>query len=146
MKKTILFLFFCASMHSQNVNVKINSGGVCNNVLNYEIGLIDVKLAYSSPPKERLITSTRDDTTEPISSSLISLNYYPNPVMDKLFLQADDSKTILAFEVEVYNMFGQLVIKKKIAENYIDFSGLSRGTYHVISTNDDFKAFNILKK
>lgn len=56
-----------------------------------------------------------------------NVKIYPNPAHSELYISIDDQQTS---EIEIYNMLGSLVIKKKIAQTEkIDISSLSPGTY-----------------
>lgn len=78
-------------------------------------------------------------------------SYYPNPVIDELFIQIPENlnKEIISFEV--YNSNGQLIKHSKLVNNYkttISFSDLSVGTYflNITFSNQEQKSITIIKK
>jgi len=76
----------------------------------------------------------------------VGFNYFPNPVTNKLTLQATKNIT----NVSIFNMLGQKV-KQIYPENSssiaIDMSNLTNGTYFVnVEINNAPRTFNIIKK
>jgi len=78
--------------------------------------------------------SSKDRTAINETSKLNSLEIYPNPATDKLFIQLPELKATL--KVEVYNNLGQMVKQKDIGlTRSIDINELNSGIYFVkIST------------
>ena len=78
--------------------------------------------------------SSKDRTAINETSKLNSLEIYPNPATDKLFIQLLELKATL--KVEVYNNLGQMVKQKDIGlTRSIDINELNSGIYFVkIST------------
>lgn len=135
MKKltTIIFAFvFLTFSYSQNVNNKINSGGISNNNISYEVGLINVPLVYE-----------KIDVEEEIITDNNKLSYFPNQVTDKLYLLIDGN--IINNNVQIYNELGQILINKTVDEEFIDLSTLKAGVYFVIINNENAKPFKIIK-
>ena len=54
-----------------------------------------------------------------------SLSYYPNPVVDKLFLNSPDTVE----SISVYSLSGQLLQTEQVPGNEVDLSRLSSGIY-----------------
>lgn len=67
-----------------------------------------------------------------------SVTLYPNPATEKVVVEVSDA-SILITDVEVYNVFGQLIKTIVPDENplHINISGLSDGMYYVRITTDD---------
>ena len=78
--------------------------------------------------------SSKDRTAINETAKLNTLEIYPNPASDKLFIQLPESKANLM--VEVYNNLGQMVKQKDIGLiRSIDVNELNSGIYFVkIST------------
>jgi hypothetical protein len=56
-----------------------------------------------------------------------NIKIYPNPAHSELYISINDQQTS---EIEIYNMLGSLVIRKKITQSEkMDISDLSPGTY-----------------
>lgn len=140
----ILTLGIVINSFSQNVNNKINSGGISNNNINYEVGLINVVLVYEEIEiiNNDSLTQEENNISNPNNSN--KFNYYPNQVIDKLFLKMNNN--FLNNYVEVYNELGQLLINKFVNEESIDLSTLTTGMYLIIIKDENTKPFKILKK
>lgn len=70
------------------------------------------------------------------------INYYPNPVVGKLFFNAPDAVESIA----VYSLSGQLLKTEKVNGNEVDFSQLSAGIYIAkISTGGNTKTIRVVK-
>jgi uncharacterized protein YjdB len=73
-----------------------------------------------------------------------SLKYYPNPVVDRFHLEAEQ----IISEVNVYNMLGQKVLDVEMnsSQGNIDFSSIPKGNYIIKVVVDGLpKIFNIIK-
>ena len=62
--------------------------------------------------------------------SLKSVNVYPNPVQDQLFIDNDEVET-----VEIYDMVGRKISAKTVTNNSLSLGSLSKGIY-MLSFND----------
>ncbi|KGL58869.1 leucine-rich repeat protein [Polaribacter sp. Hel1_85] len=77
------------------------------------------------------------------SQAKISLNAYPNPVVDKLYFSTND-----VFSAEVYNILGAKVSSQKVTDG-VDLSQLNKGIYFVKAKNNeglDFKTIKVIKQ
>lgn len=67
------------------------------------------------------------DATSGISDVIeFSLNIYPNPTTDKLFIETND---LTITEINIYSATGSLVLNEKLSHNSIDISPLMTGVY-----------------
>ncbi|TRX21665.1 RICIN domain-containing protein [Flavobacterium franklandianum] len=64
-----------------------------------------------------------------------SINLYPNPVKDTLFLTSD----MKGIEISIFSLIGNLVLKQKCLDNSIDVSALKSGVYFIFFDIDDNK-------
>lgn len=64
----------------------------------------------------------------------ISLNIYPNPANDKVFINFTDKQVV---KMQVYNMIGECVLQRELNsfKNEIDISTLSKGIYIIEISN-----------
>ncbi len=77
------------------------------------------------------------------SQEKITLNSYPNPVIDKLYFSTND-----VFSAEVYTILGAKVSSQKVIDG-IDLSQLNKGIYFVKAKNNeglDFKTIKVIKQ
>lgn len=83
-------------------------------------------------------------STPLIDQSETSIDVYPNPSNDKLYISTYASADIEY--VQVYNMNGELFSMDMSANNYLDISHLSKGIYLVkIYSNQTYRTVKILK-
>lgn len=142
-KKLIPLLTICIStMHSQNINPRINSSGLASNQINYIVGVINVDLKYtvSNKNNDQIIDSVRSEIVEE-NLKKDNLTYYPNPTNDKVFI----SCPIPEMEFEVYNEISQLLVRQKLIDNCIDFSPFVKGVYLIVPISVDYKPFKVIK-
>jgi hypothetical protein len=62
-----------------------------------------------------------------LSANNLSVDLYPNPAKDKLFIKQNNSNTSLWYEL--YDLQGKVLIKQKLTNEFIDVSSLSDGLY-----------------
>jgi hypothetical protein len=85
------------------------------------------------------------DTTVSVSElASMSVNIYPNPVDEVLYLESDETIT----SVVIYNMMGQAVRNEQIVENSINVNELNKGIYliEIISDNNNRAVKRFIKK
>ncbi len=76
-----------------------------------------------------------DDPTETVDTETIELCIYPNPVIDRLYINYDDNINV----VTVYNITGTVVKKVYNVESYLDMADLESGVYVIIFNSSDEK-------
>ncbi|QXP71883.1 leucine-rich repeat protein [Polaribacter sp. R2A056_3_33] len=84
-----------------------------------------------------------DEILSLASQAKISLNAYPNPVVDKLYFSTND-----VFSAEIYNILGAKVSSQKVIDG-VDLSQLNKGIYFVKAKNNeglDFKTIKVIKQ
>ncbi|OIQ18100.1 MAG: hypothetical protein BM557_07745 [Flavobacterium sp. MedPE-SWcel] len=80
------------------------------------------------------------------------LSYYPNPVLEQLYIKWVNSKELYVVAVEVYTLKGQKVVSfQDLAgvNNYkVNFENLAQGVYVVmlIYNNESIKDLKVIKK
>ncbi|WP_436517214.1 Ig-like domain-containing protein [Ekhidna sp. To15] len=62
----------------------------------------------------------------------INVSYYPNPVIDRLMIEADQESTIRLIHLD-----GQVLIEKSMKEGYLDLSAMNAGVYLLEVTSDE---------
>ena len=75
---------------------------------------------------------------------LVSFNYYPNPVKDRLYMRAEETIT----NVSLFNLLGQKIKEINPTElaAELDLSSLAKGTYFVkAAVNDKMGSFKVVK-
>ena len=81
-------------------------------------------------------------------TDMSSLELYPNPVADKIWLNVLENKD---YELEVFNLEGKLVKSDKLETfgniGSVDVSGISQGLYHLkIKTGTEEKSIKFIKQ
>jgi len=145
-KITLLLLLNTAYFSGQNVNFKVNSACISYQNINYIVGITDVRLSYPVTfSKLEEVAETTELTNENEYLRVANQNYsfYPNPVIDRLYIVLSDVKT--ATSIMVYNMVGQIVAQRFMNTGFIDLSMLQKGMYLVTSGSSLFTPFKILK-
>jgi len=80
------------------------------------------------------------------------ISYYPNPVLEQLYIKWYNDENKFVKSVSVYSMSGQLVSSKQnLGEKdntTVDFLNLPTGTYSVVLfySNDEKKDLKVIKK
>ncbi len=134
-------------MSSQNINLRISSSGISNNQLNYIVGIISVELTFllSRASNEITSSSTLNQENKNENDNITSNNliYYPNPTNEKVYIS---SKNLIPdIEFEVYNNIGQLLIRQKLINDFIDFSSFTKGIYLIVPISEQYLPFKIIK-
>ncbi len=77
----------------------------------------------------------------------VALNVYPNPAQGQLRFTAHGLTSGVTREVAVYNLFGQLVVRRTLRRNFLDTRFLSNGMYllRIKSGNRIYSAKFIVK-
>jgi len=75
------------------------------------------------------VYETKDVSTSVINlqSNDVNLSVYPNPVVDKLYIQAESSVQVVSF----YDVAGRKVLQVLPVDNYVNVSNLKNGMYLV---------------
>ena len=87
------------------------------------------------------------ETTGIENLSSISVNVYPNPTANNLFIKTENNEKIN--KVKIYNTIGALVKHAEIFElnNPVDVSDLTKGVYFLqIELDDGYKTIQIIKQ
>lgn len=134
-------------MSSQNINPRISSSGISNNQLNYIVGIISVELTFPLSRASNEITSSstlnQENKNENDNITSNNLIYYPNPTNEKVYIS---SKNLIPdIEFEVYNNIGQLLIRQKLINDFIDFSSFTKGIYLIVPISEQYLPFKIIK-
>lgn len=150
MNKLLLFaiLLFCFSMNGQN-KIRFEYDQAGNQVIRYWCPSCSAKSANNQDIKE---IAALEDTDLQKFHPEDEFSYYPNPVMEELFLKWPLREDKKVKNISVYNISGQLVkqyanLEKEQTQN-IPFSNFPVATYILVLeyTNGEQKSINILKK
>lgn len=142
MKKIILFicLFFGIYCNSQKNNFGFDAAGNQTNrfvALSRTVGVI-----YKTPESLNKSDFIIDD----------KFAYYPNPVLQQLYINWKNEPEKIVDNIEIYNMNGQLMANYKNLEilesAIIDFQSYTEGIYNLILNyvNGAKKTLKIVKK
>ena len=89
----------------------------------------------------------------PISSSDDpELFYYPNPVLEELYVEWINHDNFIVTDLEVFSMAGQLITKidnlSTTNSANVSFNGLTQGIYNVVLnySNSERKTLKVVKK
>jgi cell wall assembly regulator SMI1 len=86
------------------------------------------------------------------SSEYEQLSYYPNPVLEQLYIKWGNEDNSYVTGLEVYSMAGQLVSSKQKLQDSdnttVEFQNLAQGIYNVILVynNGEKKVLKVIKK
>lgn len=150
MRKNLCFLVILltsSTMNSQNLNPRISSSGIANNQINFIVGVINVELIFGLSKVANVTTtsSTLNLENNYENDNILNNNliYYPNPTNEKVFISSKNLTPEIEFEV--YNNIGQLLIKQKLINDYIDFSRFVKGIYLIVPISEQYLPFKIIK-
>ena len=80
-----------------------------------------------------------------ITDESIVINLFPNPAKDKIYIES----TEIINTLKVYNVSGQLMLEKSIANNNgeLNIELLKSGVYFIyVQTENEMKHFQIIKE
>jgi len=72
------------------------------------------------------------------------LVYYPNPVRDKITIEATDCDVSVAYII-AYDLFGKLVLEADASENTVDLASIGVGVYLIRVFANDAQLLGTLK-
>ena len=124
----ILLVLFSLPTLGQESLQSVNSGGLSSDDFSFSFGEIFVVEIIEE--EEKLYT--------------VDASMFPNPTTGLSFLKTEwvlENKWI-----EIYNMFGQQVIRLEVTNNQINCSELSSGIYILKSTSNEFNPIKFIKK
>lgn len=103
-------------------------------------------------PAGRIKNSDEITESDFTTSIYDQVKYYPNPVLETLYIQWQNKENNAVTSIEVYSMTGQLVTSKqnlvKEVTSAIEFQNLSQGLYNVVLvyTTGEKKVLKVVKK
>ena len=142
MKKLLVFVFLLLSLagFTQKINLSYDAAG---NQTNRIVAMSRATgVTYKTPE-----TLKKDDF---ITENQIA--YYPNPVLQELYLNWKNEKEKIVKNIQVYNMNGQLMTitadLKNIETATISFETFTEGFYNLILNyeNGEKQTLKIIKK
>jgi hypothetical protein len=79
-----------------------------------------------------------------INNHIIGINYYPNPVIEFLYLEFRNTERA---EITIYNQLGQNCHRCQIfkGKNQINLSQLPKGVYQIQFNNERYQSFKFIK-
>lgn len=125
-----------------DTNISTDENPVHNYATN---GVYDVRLIVSNCIfSDTIIISVQTGATATNTQKISSIDFYPNPVRDFLYLKLD--KESQAF-FQVYDLLGNPVISGNINSDHssIDFKNLPAGIYLLKINAEDIQTFRIVK-
>lgn len=98
----------------------------------YKIEMTNSEISANEGFEAKVIaTYNVSSTTSVEENEVVEFSLYPNPVVDRLYIQSDESD----IRVAIYNLNGQAVLQTLYTIDGVDLSGLPNGTYLLKTTN-----------
>jgi hypothetical protein len=103
-----------------------------------------ISFTFLTPVTFKAITASKSGqtlTVERKNSSNLAISVYPNPVADRLFIQANEG-----FHAELFTVLGKKVLRTE--QSQIDIKTLENGIYilNITTDNNHQTFFKIIKK
>lgn len=142
----VICLAFSLGMNAQRIKFEYDSAG--NQTKRY-VCICSAKMANDSIYKTKE-TIVENDMIQDAENE--QLSYYPNPVLEQLYIKWKNSDFNPVKEIKLYSMSGQILKKQnEIAPNEllaIDFQNYPTGFYNliVIYSNGKNKTLKIVKQ
>lgn len=149
MKRLLLISFLTLSLSatSQSVIQSVNSGSIITSSSSVSVGEIVVvpeNQVQSSTGIIGILAQTQQPLEVPQLELSSKITVFPNPTTAKVYFETDLS--LQDEKVSIFNTAGQLISKKQItADNSLDLSSLSTGTYLIQFNNKNIHSFKIIK-
>ncbi|MFM2213753.1 MAG: hypothetical protein RL427_1016 [Bacteroidota bacterium] len=149
MKRILLipFLTLSLSATSQSVIQSVNSGSIIASSSSVSVGEIVVvpeNQVQSSTGIIGILAQTQQPLEVPQLELSEKITVFPNPTTATVYFQTD--LRLLEEKVSIFNIAGQLISDIQItADNSLDLSSLSTGTYLIQFHNKNIHSFKIIK-
>jgi hypothetical protein len=132
-----LIALFCFLNNLKSLNLKNNQNNKLGSVMtnfNPDLKCIQVdnqQASIENPNWLKDATSIYQENCSTLSIDNFTTNnlliFYPNPVKESLTIKTSNISDL--DQIEIFDMYGNLVLRKKIMTNTLDLTKLSSGTY-----------------
>jgi hypothetical protein len=149
MKRVLLISILTLSLTaaSQTVIQSVNSGSVIaasSSVSVGEIVIVPENQVQSSSGIIGILAQTQQPLEVPQLALSQNITVFPNPTATAIYFQTD--LTLRDEKVSIFTLSGQLIREQSVAaDNSIDLSSLSSGTYFIQFHNKNINSFKIIK-
>ena len=152
LKVLLLLSGYCCYSQSDYGNVEFRYDIAGNQIKRQLICVnCDTPLRMANPgPVTAMDSVTDQDLTKSLEYKNVS--YYPNPVLEQLYVKWNNDQNLYVNAIEVYSMAGQIVVSKENLKDQdhsiVEFQKMAQGIYNVILvySNGERKDLKVIKK